>query len=840
MVDYLRFRHRLLREKTNLASTQLTQYNMSTQQENTIDITPTPRVLRMLGEIDLPPERCFAEFIDNALDEGIEGKPGRKSADDGGEEMRIEIETPTLYEFDDAHDEARILVRDTGPGMSKEELERNLRAGYSGKDPVDEMGLFGMGFNIATARLGNRTTVRTTRTGDESWAVVTIDFQKLEAQNSYELEVEEENKADSSDHGTEIIIEQLEEVSRTLRRQSLDETLGDMYTPVLENENVAIIINGDEITARPHCIWNKERSVEIGNEEFPAYIPIEEKVGDGYYCKNCWTWWEDRFVEPDAEDETDLSCPACENGGDVDFRDQLVYGWVGIQRFFHESHYGIDLIRNGRVIEKHDKSLFDWENPETGEMEKEYPIDTTHWGGRIVGELHIDFVPVTNVKDAFRKQNERWKKVREAVRGEGPFRPTYADDYGYEPNRSPLGRLFKGYRTGNEPGKKRLVPGKVTSDGDVKAINAEPQEWAEKFWQGDPEYSDDTKWWEAVERAEQTLRDPDPDPDDADSDVTDISQNSDDSNDQSESDTDDFFDPDTDSDELDVDDHNGEDSDDDTGPEEDSISEPLETEVDEDNSRKYGLEDIDQPDIKINARKVISGSLDGNPAEVISDSFNERTVRYDPTHDVFTGFGHEPIDAILMEIAGTFLTRMDDKTGWYQSRVYAELKSKYCADDRVTPEALASRAASILQDIGERVAQDEHNLNQYEVTEDIKTDVERNFFKNSDPDGRTIDDLIETSEYLAYAPNEEIIRYFEEHPEQFFDGTIWGRAYSDLSSEALRAQSVNEFLGYLKDARMLAEEALTFELGDANSSQAMELERAAISLRILESELVSE
>jgi len=174
----------------------------------------------MLGEIDLPPKRCFAEFVDNALDEGIGGTPGRGPSGDGdGETLRIEIETPSRQEYDNNYEDAQIIIHDNGPGMSKDDLERNLKAGYSGKDPLGDMGLFGMGFNIATARLGNQTTVRTTQEGDDRWAVVTIDLRELEADNSYELDVNFEEKQDPSDHGTEIIIDQLAELSRTLQQR---------------------------------------------------------------------------------------------------------------------------------------------------------------------------------------------------------------------------------------------------------------------------------------------------------------------------------------------------------------------------------------------------------------------------------------------------------------------------------------------------------------------------------------------------------------------------------------------------------------------------------------------
>ena len=33
-----------------------------------VDITPHPRILRMLGEIDFEPHKCIGEFIDNSID----------------------------------------------------------------------------------------------------------------------------------------------------------------------------------------------------------------------------------------------------------------------------------------------------------------------------------------------------------------------------------------------------------------------------------------------------------------------------------------------------------------------------------------------------------------------------------------------------------------------------------------------------------------------------------------------------------------------------------------------------------------------------------------------------
>jgi len=110
-----------------------------------LDLTPAPRVLQMLGEINLEQWRCLAELIDNSIDGFIDA--ARAGAPIVQPEIAVSIPTADT-------ENARVSVKDNGPGMSLETLENALRAGWSGNDPLSKLGLFGMGFNIATARLG--------------------------------------------------------------------------------------------------------------------------------------------------------------------------------------------------------------------------------------------------------------------------------------------------------------------------------------------------------------------------------------------------------------------------------------------------------------------------------------------------------------------------------------------------------------------------------------------------------------------------------------------------------------------------------------------------------------
>ena len=128
-----------------------------------LDLTPSPRLLEILGEIPYQPWQCVAELIDNAFDDFM------------AETNRDPSDTPivrvTLPKQNTADGDEIVCVADNGRGMGKEALERSLQAGYSSNARYGSLGLFGMGFNIATARLGTVTEVKTTREGDPDWLV---------------------------------------------------------------------------------------------------------------------------------------------------------------------------------------------------------------------------------------------------------------------------------------------------------------------------------------------------------------------------------------------------------------------------------------------------------------------------------------------------------------------------------------------------------------------------------------------------------------------------------------------------------------------------------------------
>lgn len=122
-----------------------------------LDLTPDPRVLQMLGEINLQPWRCLAEVIDNSIDGFLQATQSGASIDP----PEIAVALPTAD-----NENARVTVKDNGPGMSLEAFENAVKAGWSGNNPLSNLGLFGTGFNIATAHLGLVTEVWTKDVND--------------------------------------------------------------------------------------------------------------------------------------------------------------------------------------------------------------------------------------------------------------------------------------------------------------------------------------------------------------------------------------------------------------------------------------------------------------------------------------------------------------------------------------------------------------------------------------------------------------------------------------------------------------------------------------------------
>ena len=462
----------------------------------TLDLTPSPRILQVIAETDLQVYQCLAELIDNCFDE-------LQKARDAGYtgESRVDIRIPSARE---ANRNSEVVVADTGRGMSPEQMEHALRAGSTNNAQFGTLGLFGMGFNVATARLGMVTEVRSGHEGDDQWNIATIDIGEMQRTGSYRVPLRQEPKP-VDDHGTVITVRHLRDDTVVALQSNNEATkvrinLGKLYTYMLRDPRrsefsgsevvgglgLTLYLNGSEVKPKLPCIYDPSRSVPYQGDSVRAVQSLDIALSPGWACMDCGYW---STQQPEA-------CLEC-GSTNVHMRDRRIWGWLGIQRFQDREDFGISLIRQGRVICPQDKGLFNWQAPD-GEIEVEYPVELRE--GRIVGEIHLDHVPVTFRKTDFDRQSPHWTTMVNRVRGESPLRPNKAKEMGMPVNDTALGKLFGAYRR-SDPGLRYLVPGNGKT-----AMHQDAKVRAKLFAQGDPEYATDEWWYETAKQHDDLVR----------------------------------------------------------------------------------------------------------------------------------------------------------------------------------------------------------------------------------------------------------------------------------------------------------------------------------------------
>lgn len=460
----------------------------------TFDLTPDPKVLLALTHTPMQPMDALCELIDNALDSfqvaKIRGISPKHPA--------IIIELPKLSEVNTGA--GCIRVRDNGPGLTAEQAEKALKAGFTGNNPYDSLGLFGMGFNISTGKLGRTTTFTTTEINNSKCIQVTIDLEKLRTERSFKVPVNDVPKPQEFTSGTIIeitswwmegnpnsgFVKKLVQYGMPRVR----EEIGRRYATVLRNSEVKIYLNGETCMAHEHCSWSDNRFVERkGQGKIPAVFRFDELIGMQRRCTICTA----------LVDSNGATCHSC---GSSSFRtiEERITGWVGIQRFDDQTDFGIDLIRNGRAIRIGEKTAFFEFTDEFKKTIKDYPIDSPF--GRIIGEVNINHVPVDFLKQDFQRSSTEWQRALEYIRGTSSLQPNQP---GADSNKSPIYRLFQGYRRVRNIGRGDMYMGKwdPVSDGPTRISRDVEQQYLDKFKKRLPGFYDDTEWWKLVEQAEK-------------------------------------------------------------------------------------------------------------------------------------------------------------------------------------------------------------------------------------------------------------------------------------------------------------------------------------------------
>lgn len=761
-----------------------------------IDLRPHPRVLSVLGDIEFAPWQCIAELVDNSFDEFLR-HPGLE------ERPRVSI---TLPGRTSRPAEAEVWITDNGPGLTLDQLQNALRAGWTSNDRHGRLGLFGMGFNIATARMGNVTVVKTARAGDLYWTVVTLDLPAMQRAGHFDVPVRTEPKSHPGEHGTEIVVKDLkpplhDQLSRNSKK--LRDTLGDVYSYLLTEQDFELTVDSTAVQPRRPCVWAPERYVVRGGERIPAFIEINEPLSDRLACLDCGTW---------QDDLGDSECRHC-RGRRLQRRERRIWGWLGIQRYTHKTEFGIDFLRNGRKILLRDKSLFDWfdrEDP-TASGEREYPIEVPY-EGRIVGEIHVDHLWVPYQKDAFETASPEWTRVRRILRGEAPLRPNKARDLGLLPNTSPLARLFAGYRR-TDPGLKYLVPG----DGKT-ALLSRAREWAELFRKGEPEYQTDERWYEQAALHDRPAPDPDPVPPPEPGGDAFVRAGLDDGRDLA------------------------------TPPPAPAPPAPAETE--DDRRDRWRSSGVAVPDLQTSfglrgrgsalqvtgAWRVTShrgrigpANRPSQPVYIGAGRGAQVEIFIDEEHPIFTDFAVDMRDLVTFALADYLRTR--EGTQEDLGTLFAQLKEQCLSDQRVTGPFLKESADRLLDRIREAMAPIVlGNSTGYWalLVEPEKAATQQRFVAEG---GRgNWEDTISEGRWLDYAPAKGLVRLLTGRPEAFMDGRVFAASYMTLTDADAQRAGLERVTNLLSDVAALSDQP--------GRRRSEELQRGRLSISLLSDELI--
>ncbi len=768
----------------------------ATRSPSDFDLRPDPRILPMLGEINLDQWQALAELVDNAVD-------GFLTSPEGDDTREVIVSLPTS----DVPN-AQVTVRDNGPGMSPELLERAVRAGWSGSTSPGTLGMFGMGFNIATARLGTVTTVWTATRGDTEWHGLEIDFAELARQRHYKTAHLTRPKVDSNEHGTEVTITQLKPEQRAwlskpsnLRRlrQRLSEVYSAMLRPDGKPIHFELAINGRTLGAKEHCTWSGEREV-MGprGQTVPAMIVVDRELPARPYCIACWQWL--------SGPSEGAACPACGTADSVISRERRVHGWIGLQRYLSTSRFGIDFIRNGRKIEIGNKDLFDWSD-ESG-VEREYPIDDPRNRGRFVGEIHLDHCRVTYMKDRFERTDPAWNEMTRIVRGDGPLRPNKAAEAGFGPNESPLYRLYQGFRR-SSPHKSGEVAGQW---GRVLVIqdNDRAEEMARLFEKGEPAYQPDDEWWKLVEEVDNKLLTPDDEKTDDDNLGGFGAEEAEDSSSAESADAAEAA----------------------PAPPRHPIASLTREYHHEATGQRWNVQAfrVDPADPELLPQ--------GAPWCLRRTASGEHEFLVDAGHPVFKSATMTDLDALLSQLAWSasdFVKGRQDAPSF--AVVLADLRQRYAGVLELDAIDIKAQAESVIGQIARAWS---HGVDtddcQTLFMEDLTTAQQEGIYRVMA--ARSVVDpssAVREGRFLEYAAPHVVLAFVEAHPELFLDGRCWEEPYSTLSypteaaAEEARRRVRRHYVTLLSDALWLAEQ----EPDDLAVTSRERLLRASLAVDLL-------
>jgi|APSaa5957512535_1039671.scaffolds.fasta_scaffold03200_7 hypothetical protein len=247
-------------------------------------------------------------------------------------------------------EEKLIVVQDDGHGMDKDDL-KNAMTIAKGTKSDGSLGQFGIGLKSACSALGKTFVIRTSKVDSNKEFVTTYDEDTWLTDDSLDWTnfkiIEKTLSPKENWHGTIILIGELKVPLYATQVTKFKENYGIRYAPYLQDKQVSIQINTG-------------------------------------FCKP---------ITEDIEEESkiEIDIPLSEG--------KSIRGYVALlKKRSVKGYYGINLIKNGRLIKSFDKFGFS-AHPENA---------------KIIGELNLDHVPVNFYKSEFIEESKEYQEVLKA------------------------------------------------------------------------------------------------------------------------------------------------------------------------------------------------------------------------------------------------------------------------------------------------------------------------------------------------------------------------------------------------------------------------------------------
>lgn len=241
-----------------------------------------------------------------------------------------------------------VEVSDDGMGMDEQNAASSIKLAHSNKK--NKLGEFGLGLKTAATSLGKQFSITTTQAGsDEQYQLAYDEDQWLKTGDWTKHEMSIKKGVGTRMSGTTIKITKLHFKTYGNLPGNIRKDLSTRFAPFIETGAVAIKVNSK---------WCKPEPILLKTD----------------------------YHEPDGKDPFRIKL---ESGNEA-------WGWRGLlKKGSDKGDYGFRVFRRGRLIMQHAKIGFS-PHPEARQ---------------IVGELHLDHVPVTHNKREFIQESLLWEEM---------------------------------------------------------------------------------------------------------------------------------------------------------------------------------------------------------------------------------------------------------------------------------------------------------------------------------------------------------------------------------------------------------------------------------------------